>query len=235
MCGFGDIQGGEHFYFSDGHAVKTSQMSVWAEQFGRDYTDRNSLSLQELDALYEKNYGVTRRQLNESFLKDIPSAARILEVGCNIGNQLLLLDDMGYSQLHGIELQHYALTRARLRLTNVRLIEASALEIPFADNSFDLVFTSGVLIHIAPQDLPRAMAEIYRCTRDYIWGLEYYAAETLEVHYRGHDSLLWKTDYVRLYRERFADLELSRCDRLPYPNGDKEDSMFLFQKKATRT
>jgi len=209
-------------------------MSIWAEQFGRDYTDRNSLSLHELDALYKTNYGVTRRQLNENFLKDIPFAARILEVGCNIGNQLLLLQRMGYSQLYGIELQHYALLRARLRLMNVHLIEASALEIPFADNSFDVVFTSGVLIHIAPPELSQAMAEIRRCTRKYIWGLEYYASETSEVNYRGHDSLLWKMDYANLYLERFTDLELSRCDRLSYMDSDKEDCMFLLRKKEER-
>lgn len=209
-------------------------MSIWAEQFGRDYTDRNSLSLHELDTLYKTHYGVTRRQLNENFLKDIPLAARILEVGCNIGNQLLLLQQMGYSQLYGIELQHYALLRARLSLRNVHLVEASALEIPFADNSFNVVFTSGVLIHIAPPDIPQAMAEIHRCTRNYIWGLEYYAAETSEVQYRGHPSLLWKMDYATLYAERFADLGLSRCDRLPYMNSDNEDRMFLLRKKEVR-
>jgi pseudaminic acid biosynthesis-associated methylase len=224
----------EHFYVSEERAVKTSQMSIWAEQFGRDYTDRNSLALQELDALYKKNYGVTRRQLNKRFLNDIPFAASILEVGCNIGNQLSMLSQLGYSRLSGIELQHYALLRAQQRLRNVHLIAASALEIPFADNSFDVVFTSGVLIHIAPPDLPQAMAEIYRCTRKYIWGLEYYASETSEVQYRGHNSLLWKADYARLYLERFMDLGLSRCERLLYPDGDKEDRMFLLQKKAAR-
>jgi pseudaminic acid biosynthesis-associated methylase len=206
-------------------------MSVWADQFGREYTDRNSLSLAELDALYERNYGVTRRHLNEGFLNGVPLAARILEVGCNAGNQLSLLNQMGYSNLYGIELQHYALLRARRNLTNIHLIEASALEIPFADNSFDVVFTSGVLIHIAPSDLPRVMGEIHRCTRDYIWGLEYYATETSEVHYRGHDSLLWKMDYAKLFLERFPDLELSRCERLRYLDSDKEDSIFLLQKK----
>jgi pseudaminic acid biosynthesis-associated methylase len=209
-------------------------MSMWAEQFGCDYTDRNSLSLEELDVLYKTNYGVTRRQLNESFLKDIPLAASILEVGCNVGNQLLLLNKMGYSQLYGIELQHYALLRARLRPMDGHLVEASALEIPFADNSFDVVFTSGVLIHIAPPDLSRVMGEIHRCTRNYIWGLEYYAAETSEVHYRGHDNLLWKMDYAKLYLERFGDLRSSRCDRLRYLDSEKEDSMFLLQKKEVR-
>jgi pseudaminic acid biosynthesis-associated methylase len=209
-------------------------MSAWDDRFGRQYTDRNSLTLEELDALYTKIYGVSRRHLNQRFLSGIPFAARILEVGCNIGNQLLLLRNMGYSDLHGIELQHYALIRARRQLENVSLIEASALEIPFANNSFDMVFTSGVLIHIAPANLRQVITEIHRCARSYIWGTEYYAPELEEVRYRGHDSLLWKMDYAKFYVEHCTDLELLRCERLRYQDGPNEDSMFLLRKNEGR-
>ncbi len=210
--------------------MRTPQASEWMGKFGREYTKRNSLTLPEVDTLYEKNYGVTRRELNRRFLNGVPPNARILEVGCNIGNQLLLLKKMGYSELFGIELQHDALLQAREQLESVYLVEASALEIPFVDHYFDVVFTSGVLIHIAPPDLPAAMAEIHRCTRGYIWGLEYYAPESASVQYRGHDDLLWKMDYQTLYLERFADLEVSRCERLRYLDGDNEDRMFLLRK-----
>ncbi len=211
--------------------MRTLQVGEWRGTFGREYTTRNSLTLAELDGLYEKNYGVTRSQLNERFLNVVPLSARILEVGCNIGNQLLLLNEMGYSELYGIELQHDALIRARGQVENARLVEASALEIPFADGYFDVIFTSGVLIHIAPPELLSAMSEIHRCTRDYIWGLEYYAPETAEVQYRGQDHLLWKMDYAKLYLDRFGDLELSRCERLCYLDDDNEDRMFLLRKK----
>jgi pseudaminic acid biosynthesis-associated methylase len=211
--------------------MRTPQAKEWTGKFGREYTTRNSLTLPELDSLYERNYGVTRSELNHRFLNGIPLNARILEVGCNIGNQLLLLNKMGYSDLFGIELQHDALIVARGQHQNVHLVEASALEIPFADGSFDVIFTSGVLIHIAPPHLLAAMAEIHRCTRDYIWGLEYYAPESAKVQYRGQDDLLWKMDYKKLYLERFADLELSRCERLSYREDDNEDRMFLLRKK----
>ena len=214
--------------------MRTPQASEWTGKFGREYTRRNSLTLAELDSLYEKNYGVTRSQLNERFLSGVPLSARILEVGCNIGNQLLLLNKMGYSELYGIELQHDALIRARGQVENVHLVEASALEIPFADGYFNVIFTSGVLIHIAPPELPFAMSEIHRCTGDYIWGLEYYAPETVEVQYRNQDQLLWKMDYTKLYLKRFGDLELARCERLPYLEGDNEDCMFLLRKKLEK-
>ena len=56
---------------------------------------------------------MARSELNDRFLADIPKDARILEVGCNRGGQLLLLREMGFRNVFGIEIQHYALTEVR--------------------------------------------------------------------------------------------------------------------------
>jgi pseudaminic acid biosynthesis-associated methylase len=210
--------------------VETSQTTQWLGEFGRAYTDRNLLDLKELDALHARNYGVTRTELNQRFLAAIPPTARILEVGCNLGNQLLLLQHMGFCSLHGIEIQPYALERARSRVPQARLQQASAFEIPYPDAYFDLVFTSGVLIHIAPPDLPNAFTEIHRCSGAYIWGLEYYAPEVTEVVYRGHEDLLWKMDYAKLYLEQFPDLKQVQKETLPYLENSNVDCMFLLRK-----
>jgi pseudaminic acid biosynthesis-associated methylase len=210
----------------------TSQTKQWDGRFGREYTDRNPSSAAEMDALYEKQYGVTRTALNARFLAEIPKDAHILEVGCNIGNQLLILRHMGYENLNGIDIQKYALQKARSRMPNGRFEHASVLEIPFPDSSFDLVFTSVVLIHVAPNDLAKALNEIHRCTRRYIWGIEYYAPEVTMIRYRGHEDLLWKADYANLYLEAFQDLELLRMERIFYLGTPNEDRMFLLKKKA---
>ncbi len=212
--------------------MTTPQIARWTEEFGRQYTDRNSLTLLDLDALYRKNYGMGRSALNREFLAHIPSDSSMLEVGCNSGNQLLLLREMGYSDLHGIEVQPYALERARSRLEGVDLAEASAFKIPYPDRRFDLVFTSGVLIHIAPEDLPKAADEIYRCTSKYIWGLEYYSPHLTEVNYRGHKALMWKMDYARFFLERFSDLEMVEEKFLPYLENSNMDCMYLLRKKS---
>jgi pseudaminic acid biosynthesis-associated methylase len=211
----------------------TSQLQHWRGEFGRAYTDRNSLSPAALDALYRKNFGVARSELNQRFLASIPRDARILEVGCNEGNQLCALLEMGFHHLYGIEVQEYALRRARNRLDNGRLALATAFEIPFPDGFFDLVFTSGVLIHIAPPDLPKALREIHRCAGAYIWGLEYYSPHPVEVNYRGHQSLLWKADYAGLYLNLFGDLDPVRREQIPYLEDSNVDCMFLLSKKKT--
>src|SRR5690348_4961488 len=165
---------------------ETAQAQVWQGEFGRAYTDRNNLGPNELDALWNANYGISRSAINRMFLAGIPESASFLEVGCNVGNQLLLLQAQGYTELTGIELQSYALAGARSRLKNVVLKQGSALALPFEDGAFDVVFTSGVLIHIAPEDLAQAMSEIHRCARHYIWGAEYFSRELIAVNSCGN-------------------------------------------------
>lgn len=215
----------------DPEASETAQTTVWKGEFGREYTDRNTFDPEALDRIYRKNYGVLRSEINESSLGDIAKDASILDVGCNTGNQLLLLQQMGYGNLSGVELQPYALEIASRRLKGVSLKSGSVLHLPYADASFDVVFTSGVLIHIAPEDLPDALDEIHRCSRTYIWGMEYYASEIAEVTYRNHRGLLWKMDYARRYLDRFPDVELVREQRLPYLDNANVDTVFLLRKK----
>jgi len=144
-------------------------MKEWTGAFGQSYTERNLLTPDEHDALYANDFGFTRRQLNQIFLRGVSKDARILEVGCNIGNQLVLLQQMGYRNLFGVEIQSYALELARARTSNIELNQGSIFCIP-ADRPFDLVFTSRVLIHISVDDLGAAMDEIHRCAGTYIWG-----------------------------------------------------------------
>lgn len=211
-------------------AKTTKQMGKWEGEFGKEYTDRNDLSLEGLDALYQKNYGKTRTELNEEFLEGIDRSIRILEVGSNIGNQLLCLQKMGFSYLYGIEIQSYAVELSKSRTKGINIIEGSVFDIPYKDGYFDLIFTSGLLIHISPTDISLAIREVYRCTREYIWGFEYYSKEHEEVVYRGHKSLLWKGDFARIYLQLCGDLELIKEKRLKYLNSDNIDSAFLLRK-----
>ena len=209
----------------------TPQMKSWMGKFGAEYTERNNLSLEELDSLYIKNYGISRTALDNEFLEDaIMRSSRILEVGSNICNQILLLQKLGFYNLYGIELQSYAVELSKQRTNAINLIQGSAFNIPFKDGFFDLVFTSGLLIHISPGDIHRILGEIYRCTNQYIWGFEYWSDDYSEVRYRGNEELLWKSDFVKLYLGTFDDLVLVKERKLKYINNDNIDSMFLLKK-----
>ena len=207
----------------------TSQEGTWSGDFGKDYTDRNPHTKTELDTLYEKRFGTTRTALNKEFLTDL-SVKSILEVGANIGTQLRTLQEAGFSALFGLELQRYALQEAKKLSPNIDFIQGSVFSLPFAGKEFDLVFTSGVLIHLSPTDLNKALDEIHRCAKQYIWGFEYFADKYQSVPYRGRDDLLWKGNFAQCYLDRYSDLELVKERRLPYVGESNVDAMFLLKR-----
>ena len=211
-------------------AKSTDQMAIWSGDFGKDYTNRNPHSSEEMNTLYQKNFGVTRTEMNQQFIGDLDRSMKILEVGANVGAQLQCLQDMGFKNLHGIELLDYAVELAKKMTRDINIIQGSAFDIPFEDGSFDLVFTSGVLIHISPSDIGGALKEIHRATKKYIWGFEYFAENYTEVKYRGNENLLWKTDFAKLYLDNFKDLRLVKEKRFKYKNDENVDSMFLLEK-----
>ena len=206
-------------------------MGNWGGEFGSAYTDRFALEIDELQAWYQKHLGITRTELNLEIIGDLNRSIRILEVGSNIGNQLLCLKLIGFQSLYGIDIQRHAVELSKSRAEEVDIIQGSAFDIPFKDSFFDLVFTSGVLIHISPQDIKEALKEIYRCTKKYIWGYEYYADSYMEVEYRGNRELLWKTDFAKLYLDTFSDLKLVKEKKVKYLENDNIDAMFLLKKR----
>jgi len=212
---------------------QTDQMKHWSGDFGKQYTQRNDLTLEGMDQLYRDHYGLSRSELNREFLGELPRDLRILEVGANVGLQLALLQQAGFSNLTGIELQWYGVEEGKKNTRGINLLQGSAFNLPFRDGWFDLVFTSGVLIHIHPDDLLAAMNEIVRCSRQYIWGMEYYAPEHTDIPYRGERNLMWKGDFARLYLERFPALDVVARKRVKYTTDDNEDEMFLLRKKGT--
>ena len=208
----------------------SAQLKIWKGSFGRKYTDRNNLSFTRLQELYKNRYGITRQELNSLFLGKMKRSLSMLEVGVNAGNQLICLKKMGFKNLYGIEPQNYALGICKKRVKRINAFRGDAFGIPFKDQAFDLVFTSGVLSHISPKEIKKAIKEIYRCTRKYIWGMEGYSPRYAEVLYRGKKSLLWRADFVKLYLSTFSNLKLMEEKKLQYLDSDNIDTMFLLQK-----
>jgi pseudaminic acid biosynthesis-associated methylase len=201
---------------------------TWDGQFGKDYTERNPQTAEETDALHLKYYGVTRTELQERFLGDLPRDMKILEVGCGTGTNLNLLDKMGFENLFGIDVQDCGGHGFGFAIGDAR-------DIPFHDGAFDLVFTSGLLIHIPPADLRKVMDEIVRVTKRWVWLLEYYSPTMTNLEYRGEKSLMWKGPYHRLFAARFngrngPELRLRKVDYLRYRDSTNEDVMALLEK-----
>ncbi len=210
--------------------AKTIQTKKWSSQFGKRYTDRCKRSMEELEQISHRLFGVTRTEMNKDFLSDLNRSISVLEVGTNIGNQLGLLQKIGFNNLDGIDPQKYALKIAKQKFPDINFVQGSVFDIPFSDDSFDLVFTSGVLIHIAPENLSMAMKEICRCSRKYIWGFEYYAEAMTTIPYRGNSQLLWRGDHIAEYLKLLPDLKILKQKVYKYTDSDNQDKMFLLAK-----
>lgn len=216
--------------------MHSKQIDFWKGDFGKDYTDRSTYqSLEDWDKEYVEWYGVAKTALNEKFLGFLDKeTARILEVGCNLGYQLQGLQAIGFKQLYGVELQEYAAEKARKLQKHINIIQGSGFDLPFKDGYFDVVFTNGVLIHIAPEHLLSFTSEIVRCSKKYIWGLEYYSETLQEVNYRGNQGYLWKMDYAQFYLDNFPNLKLIKKELLHIKVEQEKgnvDCMFLLEKE----
>jgi len=199
--------------------------SFWKGSQGDDYTDRNS---GDFNRLYLKNFGTTRTRLNAEFVGNLDRNIRILEVGCNRGKQLEILREMGFTNFTGIDINRKALKIARGEHFDVR--QGAISDIPFADNSFDMVFTSGVLIHIPPEVLPGAMEEMCRVSAQYIWCFEYFSEKCEAIPYHGEKNVLWKNDFQKLFLEICPGLGTALSKKIKYLENENTDTMFLLKK-----
>lgn len=88
----------------------------------------------------------------------------VLEIGLGQGADAEQIARMG-GKFSGVDLTDEAVKRTKMRfslrnLTYGRIEKASALDLPFADASFDIVYSHGVLHHIP--EIKRAQREIAR-------------------------------------------------------------------------
>lgn len=209
----------------------TTQQKFWSGGFGKGYNDRNTWTVKGFDQFYKKTWGTTRTAMNQDFLRGL-KINNVMEMGANIGLQLRHLQSMKFENLYGVEVQWDAVERAKKLTDHINIIQGSAFDLPFKDKYFDLVFTSGVLIHIHPDDQKRAMREMYRVSKKYIWGFEYFNEKVQEIPYRGHRNVLWKNDFPKLWMKNCPGLKLVKMKKYQYVGQDIQDVMYLFEKKS---
>lgn len=91
----------------------------------------------------------------------------ILDFGCGIGESLPFLRHyFPHAMLQGIDVSSESVRLAQARVgTAASLTTYEGDRLPFADGSFDLVFTACVFHHIPPADHDRALREIRRVLR----------------------------------------------------------------------
>jgi pseudaminic acid biosynthesis-associated methylase len=184
--------------------MSTPLVDIWKGSFGDDYTER---CLPDDDRLHRAT--IQWANLLGRIASDPPKS--ILEIGANVGLNLMALQRITSAQLWALEPNVRARSALGEILAPEQIIDGTAENIPLADGVADLVFTSGVLIHIHPDNLLRACSEIVRCARKYVVCIEYFSHEPEVKQFRGQEAILFKRDFGSFYLDCFPDLKIVDC------------------------
>ncbi len=94
----------------------------------------------------------------EPMVCEVPSGSRVLDVGCNSGEMMKMLQDAKGCDVVGVDVSVKALRLARSKGLKVK--NASAEKLPFPDATFDVAILREVLVHI--HEPVKALKEIRR-------------------------------------------------------------------------
>ncbi len=160
--------------------------------FGNDYTRRSLLTP---DILFNRSIALGNILAQ---LKDDPTS--ILEVGCNIGGNLLALKPHIFPP--GVIIGVEPCERARrIGLINgLTIFSDCGQELHFMDNFFDLVFTCGVLIHCQIEEARKIVEEMNRVSKRLLMFMEYWHEEDEEIPYRKEIELLWRRPWDKHFK-----------------------------------
>lgn len=178
---------------------ETEQEVFWASDFGNAYVARNS----------NPQSVVNRTGLFAKILARTHGVTRILELGANIGQNLMAIRNLiPHSVFGAIEINEQAV-QTLSRIPNTEVFRGSIFDFePATLGKYDLTLTAGVMIHIDPSYLSEVYSRLYECSTKYILISEYYNPAPVEVVYRGHTKRLFKRDFCGEMLDKYPGLEL---------------------------
>lgn len=116
---------------------------------------KNTLDYHRLELSIATNPDDPRRMLPDVSA----SHCRILDVGCGAGQTLIASNLRQAVFAVGVDLDHSALVYGRQQTTNVRFVQSAGEDLPFVNNSFDLVICRVALPYM---QVKRAIEEMFR-------------------------------------------------------------------------
>ena len=181
----------------------THQLRTWQSQFGNDYIGRNLAT----DSMLRSRVQMWSRIL-ECTTGAPPES--LLEVGSNIGINLRALRAITPAKFYAVEPNKTALDTliADKVVPQDQTFHGYGSKIPLPDASVDLVYTSGVLIHVPPEQLDATISEMRRVAKRYVVCVEYFNDKPVMIPYHGQDNLLFKRDFGGLWMDKFQELRL---------------------------
>lgn len=174
--------------------IRTEQERFWEGEFGDQYRGRNRGRVPTNIALFAHILAHTQPG----------SIQDVLELGAGDGQNLeaihALLPD---ADLTAVEINER--TAREIPIGDIICASAADFTLP-PDTHPELVFTKGLLIHVAAKDRPAIYDRMYNSTSRYLLICEYYAPHEVEIEYRGHAGKLWRADFAGEIQRDYRNL-----------------------------
>ena len=175
----------------------------WKARQGDRWAARNPISLTDTDLSFSKRYGFTKSWVIRDALRDVTRDVRWLEVGCNSGAHMTVMEAAGFPPLTGVEISLEAMQRGQHR---GRVAQADALSLPFADGSFGGVTTAGSFMHLGPVQRMRTCAhELARVSGRWIFLVELWAPDASLVSFGELIPPVWLYPWEQALPELLGD------------------------------
>ena len=174
-------------------------LDLWQGEFGNRYHRDNIASAAQI----EKRVQLWERILapTDTFHHGDKRPKVILEFGAGLGHNIRALRKL-WPSVDFLAVEPNPAAAEELRKMNVEVDECAAKDTVFSNNCADLTLTSGVLIHVHPDDLLESMANIFDTSRKWIACLEYYSKEPETKTWRGRPAL-FKRDWGGYWLDNF--------------------------------
>lgn len=167
------------------------------------------------DSNIDEHLLLTKFQTTYNYVVNrFPKTNSVLEAGCGLGRWIIPLSREGYN-VTGIEIENEAVEIVKKYYTaeNLKIVQGDIFDMPFANGSFDLVISLGVLEHFEDQEVQnRAIVEHLRVLKDdgvFFVTVPYISLVRLLIHL----PFKWLVSFVRLLKgkkEYFTEYRYSR-------------------------
>ena len=184
-----------------------SLMQVKTEVPTTGQYDKNFIKL--IDLVYGKNFMSQggKKSVDEMLQNTDPYQKKILDFGCGTGGPAIYIQKSYNATVTGVDVDDVILEEAQeaIRKTDIHidLVKITSNTLPFEDNSFDIIFSKEVILHIENKE--ELFKELYRVLKpggsivifDWFHEKSYYSPELTE--FLTIDGLTWRLTTISEY------------------------------------
>ena len=157
-----------------------------AKQFAYDYWDGDRRICYGGYRYLEGRWEKAARAIAEHY--PLPASPKILDIGCGKGYLLYdFLKVIPDAEIYGIDISDYAIANSKPEIRN-HLQVGNAINLPWPDDTFDLVISITTLHNLHAYDLDLALREMERVGKQY----KYLCVESYRTEQEKANLLYWQ-------------------------------------------